>query len=412
MQPGSRNPFDAISLNNQLVLKGDIKVLTSGHLPDEFPHRENEITRMVNSLGRFLKGLPGTNLIIYGGTGSGKTSVTKYVAGKLKEKMKDQLLSIYINCQANDSIYSIMVNMANSVSDGEKIPQSGWTIERIIDYINSRLENKKISLLIIMDEIDKLINNNGENALYIILNILRESNILSGNLIGITNDATFFESLDVRIKSRLTNESILFPPYNAAQLSDILRQRISMVLDEKYYDDSVVNLCAAVGAQEHGDARKSIDLMRTSIEIALMENSEKITTAHVNKARTLIESNIVKETISHFPIHEKITLLSAMVIDKMRPNSGTVSDVTNVYNSLCQKISIQPLSSRRIRDLISDMEESGLISTTVKSLGRYGRTKYIKLCVNSSEIRKIMEEDENIREILKFADNWQQRLID
>jgi len=57
---------------------------------------------------------------------------------------------------------------------------------------------------------------------------------------------------------------------------------------------------------------------------------------------------------------------------------------------------IPPVSSRRVSDLLSDLEEAGLITTTMKSLGRYGRTRFIQLNEKEKEMKKYLGEDEEM----------------
>ena len=44
------------------------------------------------------------------------------------------------------------------------------------------------------------------------------------SIIGISNDLSFTNNLDPRVKSSLSEEEIVFPPYNAIQLQHILRE--------------------------------------------------------------------------------------------------------------------------------------------------------------------------------------------
>jgi len=55
------------------------------------------------------------------------------------------------------------------------------------------------------------------------------------SLIGVTNDLKFTEFLDPRVKSSLGEEEIIFPPYDANQIRDILNQRAQMAFNPKYW---------------------------------------------------------------------------------------------------------------------------------------------------------------------------------
>jgi hypothetical protein len=77
----------------------------------------------------------------------------------------------------------------------------------------------------------------------------------------------------------------VFPPYDAPQLCDILKQRADIAFNEGILDEGVIPLCAALAAQEHGDARRALDLLRVSGELADRENAEKVTERHVKMAQ-------------------------------------------------------------------------------------------------------------------------------
>ena len=77
----------------------------------------------------------------------------------------------------------------------------------------------------------------------------------------------------------------------------------------------------------------------------------------------------------------------------------TTGDVYDTYKALCKKAAISILTQRRITDLISELDMLGIIQARVISKGRYGRTREITLSVPISEARKVLEEDDIIKEL-------------
>ena len=101
---------------------------------------------------------------------------------------------------------------------------------------------------------------------------------------------------------------MLFRPYDAEQLQDILRQRAKEGLNLGPL--ALIELCAALAAQEHGDARCALDLLRISAEKA--ERRESIVNQnHVRVARELIESDQMTPVIVTLPSQQKLVLASA-----------------------------------------------------------------------------------------------------
>ena len=76
------------------------------------------------------------------------------------------------------------------------------------------------------------------------------------------------------MRSRLGQQDIIFNPYNAEQLQEILMAEASLGISEGVLADEVIPLCSALAAQEHGDARCALDLLRVSTEKAEKELAE------------------------------------------------------------------------------------------------------------------------------------------
>ncbi len=384
------NPFIKYNKTKDYVI-GDLKKLSSSYIPDNFPHRETQIDAIVKVLSSITNGGIASNILLYGKSGSGKTSSAIYVANMLSEAVSGNLNVIYINCEIYDSQYSILVYMANSIISGEDpLPSLGLPLDKIYFELVKRLKKSNKYTIIIMDEIDKLIQKNGSDALYVILKLISDSN---SSIMGITNDASFVTKLDARVQSRLNQESIIFPPYNAVELRDILNFRINGIIKREFIDDSAINLCAALGAQEHGDARKSIDLLRIAIDSALREEKDIVLSEDVYRARDRFEMNVLKESIKTLPIHSKMVLLSATLTQETDMDLSVTGEIYDNYRNICNDLGFQPLTMRRISDLLSDLEDIGLLTTNTRSLGRYGRTKFIRVMGSTKNIKNYIMED-------------------
>src|SRR3989440_5218810 len=90
---------------------------------------------------------------------------------------------------------------------------------------------------------------------------------------------------------------MVFPPYNADELFDILSERARLAFENGTAEDGVLQLIAALAAQEHGDARRALDLLRVSAELAERQGEEHITEEHVQRAKNKIELDTVIEAV-------------------------------------------------------------------------------------------------------------------
>ena len=94
-------------------------------------------------------------------------------------------------------------------------PQTkGTNLSSYYNAIKKVINDYDLHILIVLDEVDKLLNKSEDNLLYNLLDTGRIS------LIMITNNVTCFDKIENRVKSRLGGmmPRILFPPYNAIQI--------------------------------------------------------------------------------------------------------------------------------------------------------------------------------------------------
>jgi cell division control protein 6 len=222
------------------------------------------------------------------------------------------------------------------------------------------------------------------------------------SMIGISNDLKFTEFLDPRVKSSLGEEEIIFPPYDAEQISDILRQRAAIAYKENSMDDMVIPLCSAFAAQEHGDARRALDLMRVAGEIAEREKKNIIEEEHVRQAQEKIEVDRIVEVIRTLPTQSKLALYSVMLLRNNGHRNVTTGEVYNVYRQLCRNVDTDILTQRRVTDLISELDMLGILNAIVVSKGRYGRTKEIVLSVPVESTKKVLLEDYRLNMLADF----------
>ncbi|HIH01717.1 TPA: cell division control protein Cdc6, partial [Thermoplasmata archaeon] len=231
------------------------------------------------------------------------------------------------------------------------------------------------------------------------------------SVIGISNDLRFMEFLDPRVKSSLSEEKMVFPPYNAEQLRDILSQRAKLAFEEKVLEPSVIPLCAALAAQEHGDARRALDLRRVAAEIAERNRQPVVAETDVAKAKNKIELDCVNEAVRTLPLQSKLVLMGVVLNEEKGNARLTTGDLYETYKELCHCTSVSILTQRRVTDLISELDMLGLIHARVKSFGRGGRTKEIELSVPKEEARTILQDDETLGQLRNYRLRYQTTLM-
>ena len=366
---------DLENLSSVTIFKNK-EPLDHRYLPDKLVHRDEQIRQIARYWVDVLSGVTPSNVTLYGKTGTGKTAASKFAREQLIEianKKKVFVKVEHIRCTDYTTEYQVIAELCNRL--GRTVPNRGWTKAEVVNTFRDtfRLRNtygKKLQLIVILDEIDILLDKDGDGILY---TLTRTDNV---SVLCISNYLDFKNLIKSRVNSSLNDKEIVFPPYGADQLSDILSERAELSFQDGVLEDDVIPLCSAMAAKEEGDARYALDLLKSAGELAFDEESEKVTGEHVRKAKDTIEHNKVIEIISTLPVQQQRVLEAILNLTKQGEeiSSGKLYDE---YKEISKKDSV---TYRRIFDFINELELLGLISTNTISRGRgKGRTNIIKL---------------------------------
>jgi cell division control protein 6 len=284
-------------------------------------------------------------------------------------------------------------------SEMEGVPMTGWPTDRVYSTFFDAVDYVERVAVIMLDEIDKLVEKSGDDTLYNLSRMNSELDNSRVSIIGISNDLKFTDFLDPRVKSSLGEEEIVFPPYDANQLRDILEHRSDVAFKGQALSEDVIPLCAAFAAQEHGDARRALDLLRTAGELAERDQADGVTEEHVRRAQDKIELDRVVEVVRTLPTQSKLVLYAILLLEDNGVHNVNTGEVYNIYKTLCDELDADVLTQRRVTDLISELDMLGIVNAVVVSKGRYGRTKEISLSVPVEETEAVLEADSRLSDI-------------
>lgn len=369
------------------------EALRSDYIPDHLPFRTLQITSIGQVLAPVLHSSKPSNLLIYGKTGTGKTVATKYVTNKLSQICNSKKISanfVYSNMRTAGTEYRLLLELANA--SGLPVPFTGLAVTEVLSRITHFLHTHSLPTLFIIDEIDYLVKSFGDRLLY---DLTTSSENMSPNflsLIGISNDLQFKEQLGARVQSRLSEEELVFPPYTAAELSQILQERAIVAFTNNAYTPAALNLCAALSGSEHGDARRAVDLLRIAGEVAERDASPQLDEKHVRIALQKIDQDRISDALKSLPIHAKLVLLASMKNDD-QPDHTSSGYLYENYTRLCEKNGTEPLSTRRVSSLLTELDTLGLLTATIVNYGRYGRTKKITPKISIEVLQQAFQSD-------------------
>lgn len=359
--------------------------------PAELPERESELEEIHSALRPVTMGSTPINLLIYGETGQGKTVAADLKTSQLEDWADEQgieLTVVTVQCKGLDKSYNVMTHLLKRLREerfgpGEELPR-GHQKKQLLHMIIDELEAIQGTVIIVLDEIDAI---GGDD--YILYELPRaDIDGVKLSVIGITNDLTYTENLDSDVRSSLGEDEVVFAPYDSTQLRAILSRRAAKGLrdtgfscDECRTPDcphgvdqtpenlvsdvltgGVIQLCAAFAAQDTGDAREALKLFFRAARFADDRGDSTITENDVREAREHLEQKAIASGIQTLPKQKKVALMTVVEEHVYGELPGETSPLYDRYKQYCEEVNTSPVSKRRFREFLNDLEHNGLLS--------------------------------------------------
>ena len=350
--------------------------LSEDYTPNTIVGRDEEIAKYHTALQPVINGERPSNIFLYGKTGVGKTAVTNYLLNQLAtdaKRFEVDLSVVALNCEGLNSSYQIAINLVNQLREPENhISKTGHPKYEVYEFLWTELDQLGGTVLIVLDEVDNIGEN--DSILYQIPRARGNGNISNAKvgIVGISNDLAFRENLSPKVRSSLTEKSISFPPYDAAELGAVLEQRSEIAFHDEALADAVIPLCAAYGAQDAGDARMALDLLREAADLARAENADQVTTDHVERAREELEREELMDGIADLREHEQLALYALATLEAEGKTPTRSQLVYERYEELCQIVGSDARTSRRVRDFLAGLSTLSIVTSTQQNKGLSG----------------------------------------
>ena len=194
----------------------------------------------------------------------------------------------------------------------------------------------------------------------------------SVGVIAISNKIQYVDNVNERVKSSFQHKELFFKPYDANQLREIMFNREDAFQNGVLSED-VIPLSAAFAAQEHGDARKAIDILRHAGEVAYEAGTERVTDDHVRQAQQHAEKDRFRELVNGAPTQAKAALLAITELSvNTNDDAFLTSRVYDQYERICDNLDIDILSVRRFRDILKEQAFLGVVEIEKINKGSAG----------------------------------------
>jgi len=296
---------------------------------DRIVGRDEQLDDIITYLRPALQGNRPPNMLLYGPSGTGKSLIINAVCHQVLELANAQgyrLGVIEINCQTIKShdraVYRLVDNAAAEAGVDPGVPESGVSTDQKLKRFYEILSEHFDSVIIILDEIDLLVGRQREpddEPAYskLLYQLSRASQLgrIEGDVsvAALTNDPRFMENLDGRAESSFNPQDIVFPDYDANQLQAILDRRRDAYRDG-VLEEGIIPLSSAFAAQDHGDARKAIDLFRKAGEIADRRGEDSVREQHVRDAQEEAERDRTLTQMQGLSTQKKLSLYATAAV--------------------------------------------------------------------------------------------------
>jgi len=354
-------------------------------------HRTEQKNELIMELAPILLNSAVSCVFVYGNPGTGKTAVITQLIDELTTEAKTRkvgLIKAYVNCSENRTETTIIVDILSQVNPDKTYPRVGWTRAKAISEFVKVTAELKTNIIVVLDEVDYALKESGDDIIYRLsrINDKVESKV---STILISNDVRVADYIKPRTQSTLGRVKVVFSPYSAEELTDIMKDRVKYAFNKDVVSEQIIQKIAEIEASRGGDARKALELLDSCAKIAISKNTNKVTLDLVDEADRALEKDTIFSMVATLAKHQKLLYLAMLKSNSSNLDGGKVY---KLYVEICEKQNVQPLSVRRVRTFLVEFSEVGLIKSEVtwlRSLRKKSRT--ITLDVDIASRKKLIK---------------------
>jgi cell division control protein 6 len=374
-------------------------------LPSQIIGREKKAKELVRFLLGYKHGLVVPFISVYGRSGSGKSTIVKFVC----ENLDEDISYAFVNLRKARTVFGCANLILTELGQPSLKSAQGINaaIEHISNAIEQRLSKNKSNkekendnsndntaklFVLVLDEFDVLLyDKRGKPSDFIYKLLVMEEKLREKGylmcIVAISNNVMSDYEIDDRVRSRIGTSEVFFEPYSQQAVLEILKDRAAKAFSQPV-DYEILQYCADQSSKEHGDARRALDLLRVAAEIA-GKKGEKISKLHIDTAVARLQRDRVSTTLSSASYHLKHAAAALARISYL--TQEVWHSTSTVYNQYCHILQggIKPLTYRRVAELLTELENMGLVISHTSSKGRQGYGTQYKLVVPPEAIGKV-----------------------
>jgi len=346
----------------------DEHVFEIDYVPETFKHRETQMESLKYALRPAVRGSRPLNVMAQGPPGTGKTTAVQIMFDELQAQTDVE--AVRVNCQVNSTRYSVFSRLFEGVFDYEP-PSSGISFKKLFSQVTDRLVEDDRVLVVALDDVNYLFYESAASeTLYSLLRAHEEQGGAKIGVIVISSDLELdmIEALDGRVQSVFRPEEVYFPKYGEPEIVEILRERVTRGFHDGVLDAPVLDRVAELTADQGGDLRVGIDLLRRAGLKAEMRASHTVETQDVEAAYDTSKYVHLSRRLEGLSDSERA--LVAVIAEHDGKRAGDIYDAFNDRTDL---------GYTRYSEIINKLDQLGVIDATYTEIEGRGRSRELTL---------------------------------
>ena len=359
----------------------DQQALDFDYVPDELPHRSEQLRKLAQFFKPVLQGIA-QNAVIRGPVGTGKTVMTKKFCSsfvQIARKHSTIVEYVHINCRKRSSDSMVLIGILNHFD--KRFPDRGFSVQEMLQILYKQLKRREAQLILVLDEADALLKKSGSDLLYNLTRFTDESMKTDNpiSLIMISQKDVLSKLDDAALSTFKRGNVINLDQYSREELVDIVTQRVNLAFHLNTVSADSIDLIADI-ASEWGDARFALELLWKAGSYADEKHIQHVVPEHVRAAKAETYSVVTETKLQNLQRHQLLTLLSiAKRLHKDDSAYAITSEVEKTYAITCEEYNEKPRAHTMFWNYLKDIENAGFITIKLSGKGQLGTTQMISL---------------------------------
>ena len=353
----------------------DEHVFEIDYVPESFLHRKTQMESLKYALRPAVRGSRPLNVMAQGPPGTGKTTAIQIMFDELRGQT--DIEAVRVNCQVNSTRYSVFSRLFEGVFDYEP-PSSGISFKKLFSQVTDRLVDENCVLVVALDDVNYLFyESEASDTLYSLLRAHEEQGGAKIGVIVVSSDLDLdmIEALDGRVQSVFRPEEVYFPKYDEPEIGEILRERVRRGFYDGVVDAPVLDRVAELTADQGGDLRVGIDLLRRAGLKAEMRASRTVEPQDVEAAYDTSKYVHLSRRLQGLADSER-----ALVEVIAEHDGERAGDIYEAFHDRTD------LGYTRYSEIINKLDQLGIIDATYTEVEGRGRSRELTLNYNADAV--------------------------